>query len=269
MYEVMRCSMLLNVRIAQKWQNCYRSRRLHTVVKSSLSVNSYFAILNRTFSIKIARSALLFVCLTRLKSFSVHSFHPAVSIDTSSRRWLSNTESPTIINQSALAMNPLLKPYTTKHAIPPFADIDSSHYKGAFEVAFVEHEAELKSIVDNKEPPSFDNTLLAFDRAGSLLTKIGKVYYNLCSSMCPPGERRKLSHKYYWMIIAIFFHLMSWLELQLVQSEMATVLAAEECKTYMFPGTRFFLTAAAVMNMWTYLWYPPIFLVDADSKTYS
>ena len=119
----------------------------------------------------------------------MNSFHPSAAFDTSSRRWLSNTE-PQIINQSAAVMNPLLKPYTTKHAIPPFTDIDSTHYKAAFEVAFVEHEAELKSIVDNKEPPTFDNTLLAFDRSGSLLTKIGKVYYNLCSSMCPPGEPR-------------------------------------------------------------------------------
>ena len=38
---------------------------------------------------------------------------------------------------------------------------------------------------------------------------------------------------------------MAKLELTLVQSEMATVLAAEDCKTYMFPGTRLvFLTKA-------------------------
>jgi hypothetical protein len=156
-----------------------------------------FANLNRTFTVKITRSVLLFVCLTRLKSFGVNSFHPAASIDISSRRWMSNTESPPVINQSASVMNPLLKPYTTKHAIPPFTDIDTSHYKGAFEIAFVEHEKELKSIVDNKESPSFENTLLPFDRSGSLLTKVGKVYYNLCSSMCPPGERRQLLPEYF------------------------------------------------------------------------
>lgn len=134
-------------------------------------------------------------------------------------------------------MNPLLKPYTTKHAIPPFTDIDSTHYKGAFEKAFVEHEAELKSIVDNKELPSFDNTLLAFDRSGSLLTKVGKVYYNLCSSMCPPGEQEQFLPKHFSLDCNQHHFLqMQKLELQLVQSEMATILAAEECKTYMFPG---------------------------------
>lgn len=136
-------------------------------------------------------------------------------------------------------MNPLLKPYTTKHAIPPFTDIDTSHYKGAFEIAFVEHEKELKSIVDNKETPSFENTLLAFDRSGSLLTKVGKVYYNLCSSMCPPGERRQLLPEYFSRYGNQYYFLkMQKLELQLVQSEMATILAAEECKTFMFPGNQ-------------------------------
>jgi peptidyl-dipeptidase Dcp len=83
--------------------------------------------------------------------------------------------------------NPLLHTFSKDYGIPPFAEITASHYKGAFETAFVEHEAELKAIVDNKEVSSFENTLLAFDRSGSLLTKVGKVYYNLCSSMCPPG----------------------------------------------------------------------------------
>lgn len=83
--------------------------------------------------------------------------------------------------------NPLLHTFTKNFGIPPFAEITASHYKEAFETAFIEHEAELKSIVENTQNPSFENTLLAFDRSGSLLTKVGKVYYNLCSSMCPPG----------------------------------------------------------------------------------
>jgi peptidyl-dipeptidase Dcp len=89
--------------------------------------------------------------------------------------------------------NPLLQSFTKNHGIPPFADIHAYHYKEAFEAAFVEHHAELKAIAENKEDPSFENTLLAFDRSGSLLTKILKVSYNLCSSMCPPGnvDRKK------------------------------------------------------------------------------
>ena len=97
--------------------------------------------------------------------------------------------SSTTEDVSATSANPLLQTFSKNFGIPPFADIDTSHYTEAFEAAFVEHESELKSIADNKEEPSFENTLLAFDRSGSLLTKVGKVYYNLGSSMCPPGQR--------------------------------------------------------------------------------
>ena len=94
----------------------------------------------------------------------------------------------TVTDTVSTKTNPLLQSYLTEHGIPPFAIIDASHYKEAFQISFLEHHAELKAIVENKDDPSFDNTVLAFDRAGSLLTKIGSVYYNLCSSMCPPGN---------------------------------------------------------------------------------
>jgi hypothetical protein len=139
---------------------------------------------NRKNNCKISKSVLFIVCLTRLKSFSVSSFQQTASFSISHSRKMSI--SATNLNDVCLD-NPLLHTFTKNYGIPPFAEITASHYKGAFETAFVEHEAELKAIVDNKEVPSFENTLLAFDRSGSLLTKVGKVYYNLCSSMCPPG----------------------------------------------------------------------------------
>lgn len=122
--------------------------------------------------------------MTRLKSFSVSSFQQTASFIISHSRKMS--VSALKLNDVCLD-NPLLHTFTKNYGIPPFAEITASHYKGAFETAFVAHEAELKAIVDNEEVPSFENTLLAFDRSGSLLTKVGKVYYNLCSSMCPPG----------------------------------------------------------------------------------
>jgi hypothetical protein len=143
-----------------------------------------FARKNRKNNSKISKSVLLIVCLTRLKSFSVSSFQQTASFSISHSRKMSMLA--TKLNDVCLD-NPLLHTFSKDYGIPPFAEITASHYKGAFETAFIEHEAELKGIVDNKEVPSFENTLLAFDRSGSLLTKVGKVYYNLCSSMCPPG----------------------------------------------------------------------------------
>jgi peptidyl-dipeptidase Dcp len=104
-------------------------------------------------------------------------------------------------SEAITTTNPLLLPFTKNHGIPPFADINPMHYKEAFLSAFSEHITELKEIANNKDEPSFENTILAFDVSGALLSKVGKVYYNLCSSLCPP-------------------------ELQTVQSEMAVPLSA-------------------------------------------
>jgi peptidyl-dipeptidase Dcp len=110
------------------------------------------------------------------------------------------------------AFNPLLSSFeSNEFGIPPFSKINPDHYKPAFEEAFDEHFKELKNIVDNNADPTFDNTMLPFDKAGGMLKNVGKVFHNLCSSFCPP-------------------------ELQTVQTQMAAPLAAHRTATYMYPG---------------------------------
>jgi peptidyl-dipeptidase Dcp len=108
--------------------------------------------------------------------------------------------------------NPLLQPFEkTEFGIPPFHAITPGHYKPAFEAAFTEHLNELREIANSNENPTFDNTIKKFDRAGSLLQKVAKVFYNLCSSHCP-------------------------LDLQKVEMEMAAPFAAHKIATYTLPG---------------------------------
>ncbi|NJK97985.1 MAG: M3 family metallopeptidase [Bacteroidales bacterium] len=38
---------------------------------------------------------------------------------------------------------------------------------------------DIDAIVNNSETPTFENTILAFDRSGLLLTNVSKVFYNL------------------------------------------------------------------------------------------
>ena len=108
--------------------------------------------------------------------------------------------------------NPLLLPFDKyDHGIPPFNEINPSHFKPALDSAFLEHLKELHAIVDDPSDATFDNTIASFDRSGSLLNKVAKVYYNLCSSMNPP-------------------------DLQACQTEMAAPLAAHRSATYLLPG---------------------------------
>ncbi len=68
--------------------------------------------------------------------------------------------------------NPFFSEYTTPFGVPPFDKIKVEHYKPAFTKALEEHKQEIKSIVENSDAPTFENTILAFDNSGELLTKV-------------------------------------------------------------------------------------------------
>ncbi|MEI7662380.1 MAG: M3 family metallopeptidase [Bacteroidota bacterium] len=77
------------------------------------------------------------------------------------------------------AENPFLSEYQTQFQVPPFDKIDTTHYMPAFLEGIRQHNAEIDSIVNNTAAPDFDNTILAFDKSGKLLTRVSKVFYNL------------------------------------------------------------------------------------------
>lgn len=77
--------------------------------------------------------------------------------------------------------NPFFSEYTTPFQVPPFDQIKLEHYMPAFEQGIAEQSAEIKAITDNKEEPTFENTIQAFDQSGDLLDKAG-VFFNMNSA---------------------------------------------------------------------------------------
>ena len=75
--------------------------------------------------------------------------------------------------------NPFFNEYKTPFQVPPFNEIKLEHYMPAVEAGIAEQQAEIKAITDNKEEPTFSNTILAFDLSGDLLTKVSNVFFNL------------------------------------------------------------------------------------------
>lgn len=78
--------------------------------------------------------------------------------------------------------NPLLQTYETPFNVPPFDKIKDEHFKPAFEEALKQHNLEIDSIVNNSEDPTFENTIVALENAGSLLSNVSTVFYNLNSA---------------------------------------------------------------------------------------
>ena len=65
--------------------------------------------------------------------------------------------------------NPLLAVWDTDFGVPPFDLIENDHYLPAFREAMTRHMAEIEAIVNNPEPPTFENTIVALDQAGRTL----------------------------------------------------------------------------------------------------
>src|ERR1700761_6703345 len=88
---------------------------------------------------------------------------------------------------SQAAANPLLKPWLTPFATPPFAEIMPEHFLPAFEQAFVDHSAEIAAIIHDPSTPDFPNTITALERSGRLLSKVSGVFYDLVSAHSNPA----------------------------------------------------------------------------------
>jgi len=78
-----------------------------------------------------------------------------------------------------MADNPFAQPSTLPFQLPPFDRIRDSDYRPAFETGMREQLAEVAHIADNAEPATFDNTIVALERSGQLLTRVEDTFSRL------------------------------------------------------------------------------------------
>ena len=75
--------------------------------------------------------------------------------------------------------NPLLEQPNTPYGVPAFDKVKLEHYLPAFETAIAQQKAEVDAIVNNEAEPTFENTIVALDRAGLLLDRVSGVFFNV------------------------------------------------------------------------------------------
>lgn len=92
------------------------------------------------------------------------------------------TESDVKAPVSNLETNPFFSDYNTPFGIPPFDKITNEHYAPAFDKALAEAKQEVIDIAESKDEPTFENTIVALEYGGQLLTKVASVFYNLTSA---------------------------------------------------------------------------------------
>ena len=77
--------------------------------------------------------------------------------------------------------NPLLQLATGPYDLVDFASLQNEHYLPAFEKAVAEHNQEIKAITSQSEV-TFENTLVALEKSGQLLSQMMMVFYNKSSA---------------------------------------------------------------------------------------
>lgn len=83
------------------------------------------------------------------------------------------------------AENPFALRSTLEYELPPFDQIRIEHYLPAFYEGCEQHLAEIQQILDSGEA-TFENTIVAMERAGKLLERMLLVFYNKSSSDTSP-----------------------------------------------------------------------------------
>lgn len=69
--------------------------------------------------------------------------------------------------------------YDTPFGTPPFDNISTDDFAPAFEAGIKEQQEEIDAIANNAEAPTFENTVLALDNSGKILTRVSSVFYGL------------------------------------------------------------------------------------------
>lgn len=89
-----------------------------------------------------------------------------------------------IMNVSMLQAqnNPLLGIFKTPHETAPFSLIENEHFMPAFEEAIKQGEADIEKIKTNPAAPTFENTVVALDNAGRLLSRTAGIFFNLMNA---------------------------------------------------------------------------------------
>jgi len=104
--------------------------------------------------------------------------------------------------------NPFFKESSLPLQAPDFAKIKPEHYMPAFEEGMKRQLTEVLEIANNSDAPTFENTIVAMERTGDMLTRVGRVFSNMTSSNTNP-------------------------ELQAIQTELAPKMAAHSDNIYL------------------------------------
>ena len=80
------------------------------------------------------------------------------------------------------ADNPLLQESTLPFGAPDFSQIQPAHYLPAIEAGMAQQRENIARITANEEEPTFENTVLAYEESGLLLSRVSRIFFALTNA---------------------------------------------------------------------------------------
>ncbi|MDB6052913.1 MAG: Peptidyl-dipeptidase Dcp, partial [Verrucomicrobiales bacterium] len=93
---------------------------------------------------------------------------------------------PPMTSKTTAATNPLLSESTLQFQFPPFDKITDDHFKPAMEQGIADELKEAMAIANQPETPTFENTIVALEKMGQLLSRVRRIFSNLNSANTNP-----------------------------------------------------------------------------------
>lgn len=84
--------------------------------------------------------------------------------------------------QSTESENPFFSEFQSPYGAPDFDRIQLADYEPAFLKGIEQQNQEIKAIVENPEAPTFENTIVALDNSGEILSRVSGVFFALTSA---------------------------------------------------------------------------------------
>ena len=88
--------------------------------------------------------------------------------------------------KTAVTSNPFLTESTLPFKLPPFDKIKDEHFQPALEQGMAEEQKEAETIARQAEKPTFENTIVALEKSGQLLTRTRRVFSNFGAANTNP-----------------------------------------------------------------------------------
>ena len=86
--------------------------------------------------------------------------------------------------------NPFYYPSKLPFQAPPFDRITDADYEPAFLAGMAEQTVEVRAIADNLDPPTFENTLVALEKTGELLSRVHAAFSAVAGAFTNPEVER-------------------------------------------------------------------------------